>query len=359
MSSVFGMMSERGHEQLVFSSDAGSGLRCIIAIHDSTLGVPVGGTRVFDYQSEGDAIADALKLSEGMTQKAAVSGCSSGGAKAVIWADPADKTEYMLRAFGRFVESMNGRFVTGTDVGTTYHDFVIVGQETDHVVAKPEIYGGSGDTALITAYGVWHGIKACAQELWGDPSLAGRTVCIQGVGKVGARLAQHLRDDGASLVLADVDSERLTAVAKDVSAETVAPDEVYDVECDILSPNALGGVLSADTIPRLKCSAVAGGANNQLAAELEDARRLKQRGILYAPDYVINAGGLLQAYDELHGYIKERAFSRAAGLKELLLQIFAIAREEQLTTFEAAEELVRRRIDTIGRLGRIYLPKDG
>ncbi len=355
MSGLFDRMSERGHEQLVFCSDPGSRLKSIIAIHDSTLGRPIGGTRIYNYGAEQDMIDDALRLSEGMTQKAAVSGCNSGGAKAVIWSDPALKSETMLRSYGRFIETLGGRFVTGTDVGTTPHDFVIVGQETDHVVALPEIYGGSGSTALITAYGVWHGMKACAQEFNGNPSLEGLRVSIQGVGKVGARLAEHLRDEGAQILLTDIDQNLAQRVAGEVGGELVPLDKIYDVECDIFSPNALGGILNEDTIKRLKCRAVAGAANNQLQDETKDAMRLKERGILYAPDYVVNAGGVVQAYDEMQGFIRERAFRRAAGLKELLLSIFAIARQENISTYEAAQELVKRRIGRLGQLNRIYL----
>lgn len=356
MSGLFDMMAQRGHEQMVFFSDPPSGLRSIVCIHDSTLGRPVGGTRVHDYSTEEEAVLDVLRLSEGMTQKAAVSGCSSGGAKAIIWASPEDKSEVLLRSFGRRVHSFQGRFVTGTDVGTTYDDFVVVAQETPYVVALPEIYGGSGDTAEMTAFGTWHGIKACAQEIFGSKELKGLSVAIQGCGKVGHRLAVHLKEEGCRLLLSDVDEECVKHTAQAVQGEIVDPDRIMEAEVDILSPNALGGVLNRDSIPRLRCRIVAGAANNQLQEELEDSRRLKEHGILYAPDYVINAGGVIQAVEELGGYIKERALARAQGLGDLLGRIFEIARQEDISTHEAALALVKERIDQVGRINRIYLP---
>ena len=342
---------------MIFFSDPQAGLKSIVSIHDSTLGIPVGGTRVHDYASEEQAILDVLKLAEGMTQKSAVSGCSSGGAKAIIWARPADKNELMLRSFGQKVESLKGRFVTGTDVGITFDDFVVVAQETSHVVALPEAYGGSGDTATITAYGTWHGIKAAALEVFGSPRLEGLTVAIQGCGKVGSRLAEHLHNEGCKLLLSDTDPDCVRRLAEKVGGEVVSPDEILEAECDILSPNALGGILNSETIPRLNCRAVAGAANNQLEKELEDSRRLKEQGILYAPDYVINAGGLIQAFEELGGFVKERAYARAQGLGDLLGRIFEISREKDISTFEAAQALVEERVEQVGRLNRIYLPK--
>ncbi|HAI20973.1 MAG TPA: leucine dehydrogenase [Clostridiales bacterium UBA8153] len=353
---VFGQMEEGGHQQLIFCRDRSTRLRLIIGIHDTTLGPALGGCRMWPYATEEAAVADLLRLSRGMTYKSAASGEDYGGGKAVLWGDPArDKSEALFRALGQFVAGLQGRFITGADVGTTAWDFTWTRQETEHVVALPEAWGGSGDSSLTTAFGVWHGMRACAREVWGDASLAGRTVAIQGVGKVGHHLCRHLHEDGARLVVADLESPRAERAANEFGAQVVDPGELVDVECDIFSPNGLGAVLDDDTIPRLRCRAVAGSANNQLADDLRHAAMLHERGILYAPDYVINAGGLIQVCDELRGFDRRRATARVAGIHEALLRIFAIACQRGINTQQAAAIMVEERLERWARLHRLDL----
>ncbi len=345
------------HEEVVFCWDRSSGLRAIIAIHDTSLGPALGGCRMWPYDTEEEALEDALRLSEGMTYKSAAAGCNYGGGKAVIWGDPeTDKSEHLFRALGRFVESLRGRFITGTDVGTTPEDFVIAAQETSYLVALPEEYGGSGDTSIITAFGVWRGMKACAKETWGEDSLEGRTVAVQGLGKVGAKLVRHLVEEGARVIGSDVNEENVRRVAEQYGIEVVSPEEIYDVEADVFSPNALGGVINPSTLGRLKCKIIAGAANNQLSDD-SLADELRARGILYAPDYVINAGGLIQAADELDGYVKERAFKKAAGIYQRLARVFQLAEENDVSTVVAANLMAKERIEKARELKRTYLPR--
>ncbi|WP_374713509.1 Glu/Leu/Phe/Val dehydrogenase dimerization domain-containing protein [Symbiobacterium terraclitae] len=355
---VFERMIRDGHEQVVFCYDKTTGLRAIIAIHDTTLGPALGGCRMWPYESEEAALEDALRLAKGMTYKSAASGQNHGGGKIVIWGDPAtERSEELFRALGRFVGTMGGRIVTGTDVGTDKADFVWAKQESPWFVGLPEEEGGSGDTAVLTAYGVWRGMKACARFCWGDDSLKGRRVALQGLGKVGRRLLEHLLEEGARVTVTDVRPERIAEVcASHPEVEGVAPEEIYDQECDIFSPSALGGVLNDETIPRLRCAIVAGSANNQLA-EMRHGQMLHDRGILYAPDYVINAGGLIQVADEIMGYNPERARRKTAAIYDLLLQIFAISQEEGIPAYLAADRLAERRIERVGWLRRIYTPE--
>ncbi len=355
--SIFEGMSKHGHEQLVFSHDSESGLRSVIAIHDTTLGSALGGCRMRDYETEDQVIDDALALSWGMTAKSAITRTNHGGGKAVIWGDPAsDKTEVLLRAFGRFVEGLDGRFITGTDMGTTGDDFVVAGTETDWLVGLPEYAGGSGNTSVTTAYGVLHGIRAGATHVWGSDDLTDKVVAIQGVGKVGEFLAGLLHDAGCELVVSDVDAEAVSRVVERCGAREVAPEEIYDVDCDIFSPSALGGILNPDTIGRLKCRIVGGAANNQLA-DAGIGHKLHEMGILYIPDYIINAGGLIQVADEVGGFDRERAMKKTEALYQLLLDCFDRAAEWEITPIEAADRLVLERIETLGHVGRIYLPR--
>ncbi len=353
---IFDQMAKLGHEQLIFASDRESGLRGIIAIHDTTLGSALGGCRMWDYRGEGELIDDALKLSAGMTSKSAVTRCNHGGGKAVIWADPeTDKSEPLLRAFGRFVEGLRGRFVTGTDLGTTAEDFLISSQETQWLVGLPEYAGGSGDTSVTTAYGVFWGLKAAAGHLWGTDDLSGRRVAVQGVGKVGTLLVQHLVQAGCEVVVCDVDERRCQDMVAKYDLQVIGVDEIYDVECDVFSPCAMGGILNEGTVERLRCSIVAGAANNQLAED-RMGDLMHEKEILYVPDYIINAGGLIQAADEMHGFDRERAMRKTAGLYELLQRCFALADELDIPPFEAADHLVRERIETLAQVSRIYLP---
>lgn len=355
---VFERMAKDGHEQVIFCYDKATGLKAIIAIHDTTLGPALGGCRMWPYPTEEDALDDALRLSRGMTYKSAASGQNHGGGKSVIWGNPkTDKSEEYFRGFGRFVQTLGGRFITGTDVGTEKTDFVYSKMESDYLVALPEEHGGSGDSSIITAFGAWKGMKACAREVWGEDSLKGRRVAVQGVGKVGFHLVEHLTDESAIVTVCDVVPENVRRVREAFPTVTVVePEAIYDVECDIFSPNALGSVVNDDTLGRLTCKVIAGAANNQLK-EPRHGDELHRLKVLYAPDYVINAGGLIQVADELMGYNRDRAFRKTAGIYDLLLQIFAISRKENIPTYVAADRLAERRIAKVGQLQRIYVPE--
>ncbi len=354
---IFDEMAKHGHEQLFFCYDRASKLKALIAIHDTTLGPALGGCRMWPYLKEEDAWMDALRLSRGMTYKSAASGCDFGGGKSVIWGDPAkDKSEELFRALGLYVEALNGRFITGTDVGTKSVDFVWALAETDLIVAAPEEYDGSGDSSIITAFGAWRGIKASVKEAFGGDSLQGRVVALQGLGKVGSHLAKYLADDGAELVVTDVNQAAVDEVKAKFKARAVKPDEIFDVQCDVFSPNALGAVINDQTIPRLKCKVVAGAANNQLA-EARHGTALWEKGIVYAPDYVINAGGLIQVVDELSGFNRERAYRKAAGIYDALERIFAISREKKIPPAAAADVMVEEKLRQRSQLMTMYLPK--
>ncbi|MCL4515708.1 MAG: leucine dehydrogenase [Firmicutes bacterium] len=352
---IFDEMAKNGHEQLIFNYDRTTGLKAIIAIHDTTLGPALGGCRMWNYSSEEEAVIDALRLSRGMTYKCGISGVDFGGGKTVIIGDPQrGKSEELFRALGRFVETLGGRYYTGTDVGTTYDDFVYVSRETSSVVGLPEEYGGSGNSSIITAFGVWKGIKACARTVFGSDSLSGLTIAIQGLGKVGGHLVELLHQEGAELVVTDINEEYVRDIKERYPVHVVAPEEIFGVSCDIFSPNALGAVLNDETIPRLKCKIVAGAANNQLK-EPRHGDMLFEKGVLYAPDYVINAGGLIQVADEFDGYSKDRAFKKAAGIYDTLIKIFAIARHRNIPPFRAVDEIVERRISRIGDIRGMYV----
>ncbi len=347
-----------GHEQVVFGSDPESGLRCIIAIHSTKLGPALGGTRFYPYASEEEALVDVLRLSKGMSYKAACAGLDLGGGKGVIIGDPTtDKTEALLRAYGRVVESLNGRYITACDVGTFPTDLEIVGRETAWATGSDLEHGGSGDSGILTAYGVYVGMRATAAELWGDPSLAGKHVAVQGLGKVGGRLVEHLLEEGAKVTAADVDDGAVARVVDLAGVDVVDTADILEVDADILSPNALGGGLTETSIPKLDVAAVCGGANNQLAT-VEDAARLQERGILYAPDYVVNAGGLINVSDELHpdGYNPERCKHKAQRIGTTLREIFAEAKASGTNTEIAAERVAERRMAGVGRLRGFYLP---
>lgn len=353
---LFDRMAKTGHEQLIFCCSASAGLRAIIGIHDTTLGPAIGGTRMYPYAKEEDAVEDVLRLSEGMTYKCAAAGSNFGGGKAVLWADPdTDKSEELFRALGMHVQALGGRFVTGTDVGTGAYDFVWAREETGYLVALPEEYGGSGDSSITTAFGCWKGIKACIEEVTGDASLKGRSVAVQGLGKVGAKLVAYLCQDGARVIVTDVAPERVEEVAAQHPVERCGPDEIYDVPCDLFAPCALGGVLNDRTIPRLRCKAIGGAANNQLEKD-RHGDRLHELGILYAPDYVINAGGLIQVSEEFPQFDRERAMARTAAIYQRLKEIFAISKEKGIPTHRAADLMVRRRLEAMAGLARIHVP---
>ncbi|MBI4289350.1 MAG: Glu/Leu/Phe/Val dehydrogenase [Chloroflexi bacterium] len=353
---VFDQLTSLDQEELVFFHHSPSRLKAIVAIDNTALGPALGGMRMFPYASEKEAIQDALRLARAMTYKAAVTGLNFGGGKAVIIGDPrTDKSEELFRAFGRFVHSLGGRYITSTDVGTTVEDLIIVRQETPYVTGLPVDMGGGGDTSIATATGVWKGMKVFAKEVFGKESLAGLRIVVQGVGKVGKSLLPHLVDEGAKIFISDRDRERLKRVSEEFPSTIISPDEAYSIACDIFSPNGLGGVLNDETIPLLRCPIVAGAANNQLA-EPRHGYALHKRKIWYAPDYVINAGGLINVCDELQGYCQPRAWRQIDRIAETLAEIISISKEKGVPTSEAADWLAQKRIKMMREVQRIYVP---
>lgn len=354
---ILDQMSTEGHEQVMMVSDSGSGLKAIIAIHDTTLGPAAGGTRMWAYESEEEAMWDALRLSRAMTYKSAAADLPLGGGKAVIIADShADKTEAMLRAFGRFVDTLGGRYLTTTDVGTTGRDLEYVKQETDYVLGLPTTAGGSGDTSVMTGLGIYMGMKACAREVWGSDSLKGKTVAMQGFGKVATHTAHHLIKENARLVVTDVYPDAQDR-ARELGLEVVDPDAIFDVDCDIFSPCALGGVLNIDTIPQLKCQVVVGGANNQLMTDA-DGEELNRRGILYGPDYIVNSGGIINVESELGGeYNPERAREKTERIYDIIAQVIAISKREEIPTSKAADRLAEDRLSSVRGIKPMHRPR--
>jgi leucine dehydrogenase len=348
-----------GYEQVVFCSDDHSGLRAIIAIHSTALGPALGGTRFYPYRNEEDALVDVLRLAKGMTYKAAAAGLDLGGGKAVIIGDPRRiKTEELLRAYGRYIETLGGRYITAEDVGTALDDMDIVRRESRWVTGCSRTYGGSGDPSPVTAYGVLQGIKACALEAYGDANLKGRTVALQGVGKVGYALCGYLVGEGAEVTIGDVDVDNLGRAVSDHAVETAPLEKIHALDVDIFAPCALGAVINDDTISDLKCRIIAGAANNQLESE-EHGEKLRDLGILYAPDFVINAGGLINVEDELRGYDRERAMKRVEGIYKQLQLIFAMARERNISTARAAQEYAEHRIRKISRIRLVRVTEFG
>jgi leucine dehydrogenase len=349
---IFELMEREGHEQIVFCSEPSCGYKGIIAIHDTTLGPALGGTRFWQYDSDEEAIIDALRLARGMTYKAAVAGLNLGGGKSVmIGNNRTTDREALFRAHGRFVESLGGRYITAEDVGTTVADMDYVHMETEHVTGRGDT---SGDPSPVTAYGVYRGIKAAAKERYGSDDLAGKTITVQGVGHVGYYLCSHLASEGAKLVVTDIDAERVQRIIDEFGARGVAPDEIYGVQADVYAPCALGATINDKTLEVLKVDIVAGSANNVLAED-RHGDVMHERGILYAPDYVINAGGLINVYGELHGWTAERAMRKAGEIYDTLLKIFALAREEKIPTYVAADRIAEQRIQEIGHLHRTWV----
>ena len=335
-----------GYETVSYAHDEDTGLRCIIAIYSTALGPALGGTRFWPFESEDAALLDVLRLAKAMAYKASAAGLDLGGGKAVVIGDPrASKTPELLRAYGRAVERLGGAYVTTADVGTTSTDMNVIAEATRFVTGTS---AGSGDPSPVTAYGVWHGIKAVAEEIWGDTSLAGRHVAVQGVGKVGSDVARHLAAEGAQLTLADIDRTAAETLASELGADLVSPEEIAAVPCDIFSPCALGAVVNDDSLPGFKCRAIAGAANNQLERP-DHGDALTDAGILYAPDYVINAGGLINVEDELHGYDSARAHAKAKLIGDRLGSVFARAKAEGTTTAAAADAIAEERIRNASR----------
>ncbi len=352
---LFDELEEYSHEQLILCSDKNSGLKAIIAIHDTTLGPAIGGCRMWNYPTLNDSVKDALRISRGMTYKAAVSGLNLGGGQAVILGNPkTDKNELIFRAFGRYVEGLGGRYITAEDVGTDVNDMELVRMETNYVTGISKALGGSGDPSPVTAYGVYVGMKACAEERWGSDSLKDRKIAIQGMGQVGRYLAEHLYAEGADLYIADIDEEKIDAALTTVKARVVEPEKIYEIEADIFSPNALGGVINNDSLNQLNCEIIAGGANNQLEEEKVHGAQILEKDILYAPDYVINAGGLINVANELEGYRQDRAMKQAEGIYSILKNVFKISKDENIPTYLASNRIAEERIKKIGGMKNIF-----
>lgn len=349
---VFATISTMGHEQVVFCNDEATGLKAIIGIHNTVLGPALGGTRMWNYNNEQEALVDVLRLSRGMTYKAAISGLNLGGGKAVLIGDAATmKTEAYLRRFGKFVESLNGKYVTAEDVNMKTRDMEYISMETSHVTGLSEARGGGGDPSPVTAYGTYLGMKAAAKKAYGTDSLAKKTIAIQGVGQVGMYLTDHLKKEGAKIFITDISEEKLKEVSKRSGAIVVGMDEIYDVESDIFAPCALGATVNSETISRLKCRIIAGAANNQLKDEDLHGKELQDRDIMYAPDFLINAGGLINVYEEYLGnYNRERAYGMAEKIYDTLLDILQVADLQGITSHEAARQLAEKRIAEIGRM---------
>ena len=348
---LFDTIASMGHEQLVICNDSSAGYRGIIAVHSTTLGPALGGTRFWQYASDEEAIVDALRLARGMTYKNAVAGLNLGGGKSVIIGNnkTADR-EMIFRAHGRFVESLGGRYITAEDVGTSTADMDFVHMETKNVSG---LAGRSGDPSPVTAHGVFRAIQASAKERWGSDELSTRTVSLQGAGHVGYYLAKELHEAGASLVVTDIDAERVKQVVAEFGARSVAPEEIYGVQADIFAPCALGGIINDKTIPQLRCEIIAGAANNVLLEERHGVA-LEDKSILYAPDYVANAGGVINVYSELAGWSSARAFRKADEIYDTILKVFAIAKQDKVPTFVAADRLAEQRIKAVAGMVKTW-----
>ncbi|MCF8435618.1 MAG: leucine dehydrogenase [Ignavibacteriales bacterium] len=351
----FELLEKFGHEQLVFCSNKEAGLKAIIAIHDTTLGPAIGGTRMWNYRSMDDALLDALRLSRGMTYKAAVAGLNLGGGTAVIIGDSANqKSEFLFRTFGKFIDGLGGRYITAEDVGTDVRDMEFVRMETPYVTGISKALGGSGDPSPVTAYGVYIGMKACAHEKWGSDSLRGRKIAIQGAGQLARYLCEHLYNEGAEIYITDIIDEKVKRVLETVKAFVVKPDEIYDLDVDIFSPCALGGIINDENVPRIKAEIIAGGANNQLEDDEKHGNMLLEKGILYAPDYVINSGGLINVANEIEGYRQDRAMKQAESIYEIVREIFKISKQQSIPTNTASNRKAEDRLAKIGGITQIY-----
>jgi leucine dehydrogenase len=355
---LFGELSYHEHEQIVFCSRPEAGLKAIIAIHNTTLGPALGGVRMWNYTSENEAITDVLRLSRGMTYKAAISGLHVGGGKAIIIGDPqTDKTEPMFRAFGRFIDGLAGRYLTAEDVGMTEREMEWIYSETKYVTGIPKEMGGSGDPSPVTAYGVYMGMKAAAKKAYGNDSLEGKRIGIQGAGSVATHLARHLYEENARLFITDIFKEKADILANETGAKVINPDEIYTMNLDIFSPCALGAVVNDDTIGHLNCDIIAGGANNILDDEIKHGEILRDMGIYFAPDYVVNAGGIINISSEMEGYNEKRALQKTARIYDTTLEIFDYAENHNIPTIRASNILAQKRIDEVGKLNTIYSSK--
>jgi leucine dehydrogenase len=353
---VIESMQAGGHEQVVHFHDQYTGLKAIVAIHNTWLGPALGGTRMWAYANEQEALTDVLRLSRGMTYKAAITGLNLGGGKAVIIGDSkTQKTEAMMRRFGKFVDGLAGRYITAEDVGVGTKDMEYIAKETEHVTGLPEFLGGGGDPSPVTAYGVYLGMKASAKEVFGNDSLIGKKVLVQGIGKVGQHLVDHLNEEGATIFINDINLDNIKEVTRKYPHITVAESNtMFDLDIDIYAPCALGATINNDSLERLRCSIISGAANNQLADETIHGNLCKEKGILYAPDFLINAGGLINVSIELEGYNRDRAMSSTENIYNAALNVFQIAKNDNITTIDAAKQLAERRLEEIGRIKLSY-----
>tara|TARA_A100001011_G_C14287591_1_gene834560 strand:- start:444 stop:1541 length:1098 start_codon:yes stop_codon:yes gene_type:complete len=352
---IFEEMVGRNHEQVSYFYDEHTGLKCIISVHNTILGPGLGGCRVWNYNNEQEALIDVLRLSRGMTYKAAIAGLNLGGAKAVILADGNTvKNEAYFRSFGRFVEAMGGRYITAEDVGTSVRDMEWVRSETDYVVGISRSLGGSGDPSVVTAYGVYIGIKACAKEKFNQTDLDGLKIAIQGLGHVGMYLVEYLSKHDVEIYVTDINESLVQQAVSKFDVNPVNTDEILKLNVDILAPCALGAIINDETIPQLNCKVVAGGANNVLKNAKIHGEMLRKRDILYAPDYAINAGGLINVANELEGYNRQRAFDQAEGIYDMLRDIFRRSKNDDITTNEASDLQAEDRIMKMARLKTFY-----
>ncbi|MEK4229882.1 Leu/Phe/Val dehydrogenase [Solibacillus sp. FSL H8-0538] len=355
---IFKYMQKHDYEQLVFCQDEASGLKAIIAIHDTTLGPALGGSRMWTYATEEQAIEDALRLARGMTYKNAAAGLNLGGGKTVIIGDPfKDKNEEMFRALGRFIQGLNGRYITAEDVGTTVSDMDLIHEETNYVTGISPAFGSSGNPSPVTAYGVYIGMKAAAKEAFGNDSLSGRSISVQGLGNVAYTLCDYLHKEGAHLIVTDINKAAVERVVNEFGATAVEPNEIYSQYVDIFAPCALGAIINDDTIPQLKAKVIAGSANNQLQ-ESRHGQILHEMGIVYAPDYVINAGGVINVADELYGYNRDRAMKRVETIYDSIIKISAISKEQNIPTYLAANRLAEQRIARVAKSRSQFLQNE-
>lgn len=353
--SVHDLMRELGHEQVVYCNDPHTGLQAIIALHNTTLGPGMGGTRIWNYSTHHEAVVDALRLSRGMTFKNAIAGLNIGGGKAVIIGDPARKTEAMLRRFGRFIDTLGGRYVTAEDVGMDTRDMEFIAMETAWVAGLPETQGGSGNPAPLTAYGVYMGMKAAAKKAYGSDSLSAKKILVQGTGNVGRHLVELLVADGAEVLISDLNQDRVMDIAKTTKVTVVDARGELDQDMDIYAPCALGATLNSKSIPRLKCSIIAGGANNQLEDEVIHGQMLKDRGIIYAPDFLINSGGIINVYLEYTGaYNRDLAYRKTESIYDTCLALINRSEREDITTHQAALQMAEDRILAMGKVKLSY-----
>jgi leucine dehydrogenase len=356
--SLFKQLADLEHEQIVFCHDQQTGLKAIIAIHNTVLGPSMGGTRMWNYASEREAITDVLRLSRGMTYKAAISGLNIGGGKAIIIGDASTmKTEALLRRFGRFIDSLGGKYVTAEDVNMNTDDMHYIAMETRHVTGLHESRGGGGDPSPFTAYGTYLGIKASVKNVYGSDSLEGKRIAVQGVGQVGGHLVEYLKKENAQIFISDISAERLKKVASSSGATVVTMDQVFGLDVDILSPCALGGIINDDTIPQLKCKVICGAANNQLLDEQKHGRVLMEKSITYAPDFLVNAGGIINVSAEYLGeYSRESVFHQTEKIYQTCLDILNKSQKEKIPSQQAAIDMAKQRIEQIGKLKTNYKP---